>query len=568
MGKKASSIEPGKNTLRRHVSTSSRAGRVESDVHRLLHSDQPIQAVALAMKHGLEDLAAEMLARGSVSLARNAGDFDSFFEMVKQLGAERIARWPALDAAAIWAFALTGKLRIAAARLDDLEKRIPALLANGHTFVHENPRNLFDRPDSLTGMQSWVAMMRIVIASIGAESMKALELATRWQQEFPLATEQDRATVTSITGLAHFMMEDVRSAEKQGLAGLHVFKETRMEYGISHATSCAASACVIQGRVEEADALLQDAERCVPERDLASHIDIPMCMTRALIRFDQGHIGAALSMAERNLSRSAHVSHPLLLYSNLCVAVRALLALGRGSEALAKFSAVHFHGLPEAQAWWDRKVALERARTAIVLGESSRNYFQGSTSARDILEVIAAACRAPAPEHLRNFREAIRQAEQHRNSEQFMFCVFLKARTEYQLGQRLAAKRSVELLLTSPLSCDRLGSLAALAPGLKPMLDDVLSAAQQSTPSTYSKLSNLLGIRSNVPTASSPPEVDLSKRERQIVDALREGLSNREIAERLHVAEQTIKWHLWNLFQKLGVKNRKSAVRLLASYRH
>ena len=53
-----------------------------------------------------------------------------------------------------------------------------------------------------------------------------------------------------------------------------------------------------------------------------------------------------------------------------------------------------------------------------------------------------------------------------------------------------------------------------------------------------------------------PGEFDLSPREREIVAALAEGLSNREMAQRFGLSEVTIKHHLNSIFDKCGVSNR------------
>jgi two-component system nitrate/nitrite response regulator NarL len=48
----------------------------------------------------------------------------------------------------------------------------------------------------------------------------------------------------------------------------------------------------------------------------------------------------------------------------------------------------------------------------------------------------------------------------------------------------------------------------------------------------------------------------LSKRELQVVHCLAEGLSNRQIAERLELSQHTVKNHLFRVFDKLGVSSR------------
>jgi DNA-binding NarL/FixJ family response regulator len=48
----------------------------------------------------------------------------------------------------------------------------------------------------------------------------------------------------------------------------------------------------------------------------------------------------------------------------------------------------------------------------------------------------------------------------------------------------------------------------------------------------------------------------------EVVRLLAEGLSNREIAGRLHLAEGTVKLHLHNAFQKMGARSRADAVRI------
>ena len=54
-----------------------------------------------------------------------------------------------------------------------------------------------------------------------------------------------------------------------------------------------------------------------------------------------------------------------------------------------------------------------------------------------------------------------------------------------------------------------------------------------------------------------PPQIDpLTRRERQIVGVMAEGLTNKEVAQRLRLAEGTVKVHLHRIYRKLGIANR------------
>ena len=62
--------------------------------------------------------------------------------------------------------------------------------------------------------------------------------------------------------------------------------------------------------------------------------------------------------------------------------------------------------------------------------------------------------------------------------------------------------------------------------------------------------------------ATHPPKPghDLTRRERQVLALLTEGLSNNQIAERLVVSRSTARFHVSNILSKLGATNRAEAV--------
>ena len=65
-----------------------------------------------------------------------------------------------------------------------------------------------------------------------------------------------------------------------------------------------------------------------------------------------------------------------------------------------------------------------------------------------------------------------------------------------------------------------------------------------------------------VPDERKREDLGITRREFEILELIAQGMSNREIARRLYVSENTIKTHSSRVFDKLGAKRRTQAVQL------
>jgi DNA-binding NarL/FixJ family response regulator len=68
-----------------------------------------------------------------------------------------------------------------------------------------------------------------------------------------------------------------------------------------------------------------------------------------------------------------------------------------------------------------------------------------------------------------------------------------------------------------------------------------------------------VGLHTGNHAAAPARQVDLTDRERQVLALLAGGLANKQIARRLGISEKTVKGHLTNLFQRIGVSDRTQA---------
>lgn len=68
--------------------------------------------------------------------------------------------------------------------------------------------------------------------------------------------------------------------------------------------------------------------------------------------------------------------------------------------------------------------------------------------------------------------------------------------------------------------------------------------------------------RDRAPAPRAPLSIHITRRQEQIVNLLLEGCTNKEIASRLGISDQTVKNQLTALYQKTSVKSRLELVLL------
>ena len=82
----------------------------------------------------------------------------------------------------------------------------------------------------------------------------------------------------------------------------------------------------------------------------------------------------------------------------------------------------------------------------------------------------------------------------------------------------------------------------------------ILAAARGEAPLAPKAAAALLADR-----AARPSAIELTAREREVLALVVQGMANKQIARRLGISEKTVKGHLTNLFQRIGVTDRTQA---------
>ncbi|MER5379294.1 response regulator transcription factor [Streptomyces sp. NPDC002688] len=118
----------------------------------------------------------------------------------------------------------------------------------------------------------------------------------------------------------------------------------------------------------------------------------------------------------------------------------------------------------------------------------------------------------------------------------------------------------VLVLTTYDTDADILAAVEAGASGylLKDAPPEELSAAVRTAASGHSALAPTVADR--LMDRMRTPAAALSRRELEVLELVKDGLSNQQISKKLFLSQATVKSHLVHIYAKLGVDSRTSAV--------
>lgn len=279
----------------------------------------------------------------------------------------------------------------------------------------------------------------------------------------------------------------------------------------------------------EAGARLQSALPAIEAHD--SWVDVLGAAYHAGISLarQRGEFTAATGLLDRIDEVARGRSLPQLVALARAWRIETLIAIGNLDAAERAALAIADHSA------WRVKTA-----TGIAL---SQLHLRGGRSA-DALRILR-ACRATSAKQGRTLDVARLDG--------------LLAMTFRQRGEQENMMNAANDALSNPVASLAPRALLGLVVDFEPTLNAVLQGANGSMLSEEARFA-ARRLRGHLSAVAPKPDTTLSSRETAVLTELCIGRSNKDIGRRLDLTENTIKFHLKHIYEKLGTHTRSGAV--------
>lgn len=529
------------------------------------HADRGDNEAALeaALEAPAPVLAARMLDRLARTVVGGQGRLALYIRWVTQLLACGVELSLEAHTWYVWSLCFTLQYERAYRTMDTLDHRLAEL----------------DPQEQLRGLHARLGLLRVVVA-INLDLMTtAREEARRWLHDGMRRDPVGIVTVAGAAATAELALGNIAAARQYTLQALSAVTRSASHY--ANAWTWTMSACVelAHGDPLAADRMLTQARAVAVEKlgeDAGVVATLDFVHARALL--DLGRTESARAKAASGLARAsvhgliettiqgfaacvalwdgseqhpfgpealdaiARSYPPRALRALALLQVQRLLSLGRARDAqeLARRQLLDLKAILNSESSLHERLIALRLQGATgnsrqVLDEVDRLLRVSIASPRETVELhlLAAQLHLQADQKdlaRRSLSLAVAAAAARRLLHPFIDRLAI-------VGQILCASRNKDLGLTLP---DEVALLGQLHERVKKE-----SADSPNDPES--------------PSSSTLPEA-LTNRELQLLDLVAHGLSNQQVADRLALSVPTVKWHLSNIYGKLGVKSRAAAL--------
>ena len=542
------------------------------------------EAVYHALAAGDNDLSAKLIEECAMDLV-SEGHIALLAGWIRKLPQNLLSSRPRIQMALAWIQCLTN-------RPEEAESILDAIVSKG---LNNDPSILVE-----------TNAIRAVCAAFRQDIIRAEQLATRWMEKSPKNDPWIVGVIGNVLTYAYLHLGNFDKAREINLWALKYQKSARglfaFAYGVGLLGRIHTVECRLHGAARQYRTLIQLSEeimgtrpgiislayallyeiyyewndlegaeklfsQCLDLIDFGTAVDpIVACYiphSRTLVR--AGKREEAQNLLERMEDLGNRQNSKWLLAAVFNERVRIFLSTGKREEAEILLNSI--------------KNRTNRRERAFVGLEMLSNELEKSAEARILIHSGMADKAVLILEQLLGDVIAFGFKKREIELEALLSIAYFKTGKEHKAGEclvkalsqarpqnmiRTFADEGEEMAVLLRMVLKNLNGFPDLIPenlteAFQEYLNSILSACEGAPfPKPPSKAETVLipAIPQLEPLDSS----SLSQRELEILTVLSKGLSNKEIANALNMTINTVKWHLKNLFGKLGVSNRTEAI--------
>ena len=529
-------------------------------------------AVQHALAAGDGDMAAGLVETCCMPLIRNS-NITQVRDWLRRLPDAIIAGRPRLQLAQVWI---------------DFHSSQPHAGARTLRLVRDElGRRAADKRLTARETQEFRAELLVLtagIASAADHSRAGAQIAERALREVPAQMGFLRGVAGNVLGFCHYSMGRLEPGRLACLRARDDHLAGQSTFGVVYSD-------LILGLIEKAAGDLEAAlAHLARATQLARATNGPGSYSAAMVGIFEAEIlyeRDDLAAADQLLTLHRPVIEEcgLVVHDMTCKLLAARLDAARGEQdqALAALEAAERQGLRNHYRRLFAGALHERVKLLLARGEV--RYARMILTSRGITETWLTSARSIRPasemEHLAMARVLLAEdraqaamplldalaARQSRDGRLRRYAQVrgVAAIAAFRSGDAPAALSAVSDAVTLSMKGGAVRTLVEEAAPLR----EVLAFARSRIPAWRDPTSDIgqfvarlmqPGGTGPVKATAPPRPADLSPREADIARLLGDGMANREIGECLSMAPDTVKWHLKNMFGKLGADNRIQAV--------
>ena len=536
--------------------------------HWLMHQGRVEPAAWHAMKAGFHEQACDLAERSLYDFAASImtrGRLGVISEWISLLPSTMLDKRPRLLLAGAWALALSQ-------RDEEAERQVERILAQSATndeircecaLILSGAALFADDPDRASALHrpwvdkppTWNASLRQIHANRTAfcilnEGNPAL--ARKLQQQASLCSVNELSSYLELWGEFHIAMTYVWEIQMQPAEQLlrKLLHRAESELGRRNPFACQVAA-VLAAVVWEQKASYDAAILLANRLDVIERSALPACLLLAYRTL------ASIEISRKNEHRALELLEEIHAVATLRDLPRIRIA-SLGDQV--RLHAHHFH----AQTCYDLCIRID-AEIAAALpnhGPIWMRMVQGPIKLAWAYAAIAAYDWEAALEHITLAEQISRATKIGRlHIEAMALKAFILHRKCESDDTSSLLREAANLAATHGLmrvfddAHPELGELVRT-------LDRPGSQLQTEAPlivSSNSATKHSLAV-TTTPSTQVQGSAALTVKEREVLNLLSQSMSNKEIGRVMHVGEETIKWHVKNLFFKLNATSRKHVV--------